>query len=128
MKEYRVRVAATTIVSIGAESWGEAIGKARELGWKYDWYELNCEAAKEDEERMGELPELRPYRSYHELLKEPEDMTEEERRRLAKIKAIPKEVVAVCEERIHRLDDYVRTAETESDRLKDFLNGEEAST
>ena len=77
---------------------------------------------------MDGIPELRPYRSYRELLKEPEDMTEEERRRLVKIKAIPKEVVTACEDRICKLHEYVLMVEAEADRLKDFLNGEDVPT
>ena len=77
---------------------------------------------------MNGISEMRPYRSYRELLKEPQDMTEEERRRLVKIKAIPKEVVTACEDRICRLHDYVMRVEAESDRLKDFLNGEDVPT
>lgn len=75
--------------------------------------------------RGDRLLELRPYRSYWELLKEPEDMTEDERRRLVKIKAIPKEDVTACEYRICQLRDYVMKAEAEADRLIDFLNGED---
>lgn len=71
---------------------------------------------------------VRPHRSYLELLAEPDDMTEVDRRRLVKIKTIPKDVVTACEERIRRFRDYVMAAEAESDRLKDFLNGEEIST
>lgn len=73
---------------------------------------------------MSETPELRKYREYRELLKEPEDMTEDERRRLTAIKAIPKEVMVACEGRIALLREHVIAMEAEMDRLLDFLNGE----
>ena len=81
-------------------------------------------AAPETEE---ELPEIRPYRTYRELLLEPTDMTFDEMRRLSVIKEIPEDVRISCEERIARLSGNVMEIEAEKDRLCNFLNGESDS-
>lgn len=67
---------------------------------------------------------FRKNRSYIELLQEPDNMTDDEKKRLVKIKAIPKEVRIACEEKIEKLSIVVMEAETERDSLYDFLNGE----
>lgn len=66
-----------------------------------------------------------PYRNYHALLAEPEDMTDEERQRLTRIKAIPQEVRGLVEKRIGALRRRVLDTEREMDTLGDFLNGNE---
>ena len=82
---------------------------------------------------------LRPYRDYKALLAEPDDMTEHERERLERIKAIYPEVREIVEDSIRRLQKSVMAAEIEmvrlresvmadermADRLIDFLNGED---
>lgn len=77
----------------------------------------------------GELLEtpfepMKRYRSRQELINEPDDMTEGEKRRLENIRAIPLEVQSLCEKRISELDVDIERLESERDALIDFLNGE----
>lgn len=69
----------------------------------------------------------RMYRQFTELLKEPDDMTAEEKARLKRIKSHPKIVVDLCQKRIDELRSGVMALEAEMDALIDFLNGEEQS-
>ena len=75
---------------------------------------------------MGEKSEtIARYRSYVELLEEPTDMTQEERRRLWNIKRIPSTVREVLLSRENDLLSQIKKLESERDALIDFLNGEE---
>ena len=66
----------------------------------------------------------RKYRSADELLTEPDDMTSEEKERLARIKAIPNVVKDLCMEELRTLHDEIMMLEKKSDIIKDYLNGE----
>lgn len=65
-----------------------------------------------------------PYRTAEELLEEPEDMTDKERERLERIKAIPESVRELCQTEITNLRSQVMELEKRSDEIIDFLNGE----
>ena len=65
-----------------------------------------------------------PYRTAEELLAEPEDMTDKERERLERIKAIPESVRELCQTEITNLRSQVMELEKRSDEIIDFLNGE----
>lgn len=66
-----------------------------------------------------------PYRTAEELLTEPEDMTDKERKRLERIKAIPESVRELCQTEVANLRSQVMELEKRSDEIIDFLNGEE---
>lgn len=70
------------------------------------------------------FPELCRYRSAGELLEEPEDMTEEERKRLVRIRAIPEPVRMLVQTEIGRIAKEVMEMEKRKDMLIDYLNGE----
>ena len=81
--------------------------------------------AKEVE--LGTDEELNPFprrRSAYELLKEPEDMTQEEKERLARIKAIPELVREVVHAEMTNLHNQIMALEKRYDELSDYLNGE----
>lgn len=65
-----------------------------------------------------------PYRTAEELLAEPEDMTDKERKRLERIKAIPESVRELCQTEVANLRNQVMELEKRSDEIIDFLNGE----
>lgn len=65
-----------------------------------------------------------PYRTAEELLTEPEDMTDKERERLERIKAIPESVRELCQTEVANLRSQVMELEKRSDEIIDFLNGE----
>lgn len=65
-----------------------------------------------------------PYRTAEELLTEPEDMTDKERKRLERIKAIPESVRELCQTEVANLRSQVMELEKRSDEIIDFLNGE----
>ena len=65
-----------------------------------------------------------PYRTAEELLAEPEDMTDKERKRLERIKAIPESVRELCQAEVANLRSQVMELEKRSDEIIDFLNGE----
>lgn len=65
-----------------------------------------------------------PYRTAEELLAEPEDMTDKERKRLERIKAIPESVRELCQTEVANLRSQVMELEKRSDEIIDFLNGE----
>lgn len=65
-----------------------------------------------------------PYRTAEELLAEPEDMTDRERKRLERIKAIPESVRELCQTEVANLRSQVMELEKRSDEIIDFLNGE----
>lgn len=65
-----------------------------------------------------------PYRTAEELLAEPEDMTDKERERLERIKAIPESVRELCQTEVANLCSQVMELEKRSDEIIDFLNGE----
>lgn len=65
-----------------------------------------------------------PYRTAEELLTEPEDMTDKERKRLERIKAIPESVRELCQTEVANLRNQVMELEKRSDEIIDFLNGE----
>lgn len=67
----------------------------------------------------------KPYRTASELLMEPDDMTEKEKERLKRIKAIPECVRHACALRVEALHCAVMALEKEHDALSDYLNGEE---
>lgn len=64
------------------------------------------------------------YRPAEELLKEPEDMTDKEKERLSRIKAIPESVKDLCKAEVENLRRQVMELEKRSDEIIDFLNGE----
>ncbi len=64
------------------------------------------------------------YRTADELLEEPEDMTDKEKERLARIKAIPELVRDLCQTEVSNLRKQVMELEKRSDEILDFLNGE----
>ena len=70
---------------------------------------------------VGFIP---PYRTAEELLAEPEDMTDKERKRLERIKAIPESVRELCQTEVANLRNQVMELEKRSDEIIDFLNGE----
>lgn len=55
----------------------------------------------------------------------PEDMTDKERKRLERIKAIPESVRELCQTEVANLRSQVMELEKRSDEIIDFLNGEE---
>lgn len=55
----------------------------------------------------------------------PEDMTDKERKRLERIKAIPESVRELCRTEVANLRSQVMELEKRSDEIIDFLNGEE---
>lgn len=67
---------------------------------------------------------IQPYRTAEELLAEPEDMTDKERKRLERIKAIPESVRELCQTEVANLRSQVMELEKRSDEIIDFLNGE----
>lgn len=71
----------------------------------------------------GYIPPNR-YRTAEELLKEPEDMTDNETERLKRIKAIPESVRDLCKAEVENLRKQVMELEKRSDEILDFLNGE----
>lgn len=71
----------------------------------------------------GYIPPRR-YRTAEELLAEPEDMTDEEKERLKRIKAIPESVRGLCQTEVSNLRKQVMELEKRSDEIIDFLNGE----
>lgn len=64
------------------------------------------------------------YRTAEELLAEPEDMTDKEKERLKRIKAIPESVRELCQTEVSSLRKQVMELEKRSDEILDFLNGE----
>lgn len=64
------------------------------------------------------------YRTAEELLKEPEDMTDKEKERLKRIKAIPESVRDLCKAEVENLRRQVMELEKRRDEIIDFLNGE----
>ena len=73
---------------------------------------------------MTANPELRQYRSASELLSEPEDMTDEEKSRLVRIRAIPELVRILVQTEIGRITEESMEWERQRDTLIDYLNGE----
>ena len=67
---------------------------------------------------------VKKYRPWHQLLKEPADMTQDEKERLARIKAIPSVAFEAARKREVVLWEQIRAFEKERDELSDFLNGE----
>lgn len=67
---------------------------------------------------------MKRYRGWQELINEPDDMTDGEKRRLENIHAIPIEVQSLCLKRIGELAVDIERLESERDALIDFLNGE----
>lgn len=71
------------------------------------------------------FPDYKLHRPYYELLKEPPDMTDEEKARLEKIKRIDPDVMRLMEKRAEQIREQVMSLEKERDAIMDFLNGEE---
>lgn len=71
----------------------------------------------------GFIPPSR-YRMAEELLEEPDDMTDKEKERLKRIKAIPESVRELCQTEVSNLRKQVMELEKRSDEILDFLNGE----
>ena len=79
-----------------------------------------------DEPTSGTIGQMK-YRSYRQLLAEPEDMSASEKERLARIKTIPETVREIVQEEIDRLRQIVMETEAKMDALNDYLNGEDLS-
>lgn len=67
--------------------------------------------------------EIKAYRSAAELENEPEDMTDEERERLQRIRAIPNIVKTIVKSEIVRITEEIMEWERQRDILTDYLNG-----
>lgn len=68
--------------------------------------------------------EMKLYRDAAELEKEPEDMTDKERERLQRIRAIPNIVKTIVHSEIGRITEEIMNRERQRDILVDYLNGE----
>lgn len=68
--------------------------------------------------------EMKLYRDAAELEKEPEDMTDKERERLQRIRAIPNIVKTIVHSEIGRITEEIMRRERQRDILVDYLNGE----
>ncbi len=68
--------------------------------------------------------EMKLYRDAVELEKEPEDMTDKERERLQRIRAIPNIVKTIVHSEIGRITEEIMKRERQRDILVDYLNGE----
>ncbi len=68
--------------------------------------------------------EMKLYRNAEELEKEPEDMTDEERERLQRIRAIPNTVKTIMYREIDIITEKIMEWERQRDILVDYLNGE----
>lgn len=68
--------------------------------------------------------EMKLYRDAAELEKEPEDMTDKERERLQRIRAIPNIVKTIVHSEIGRITEEIMKRERQRDILVDYLNGE----
>ena len=68
--------------------------------------------------------EMKLYRDAAELEKEPEDMTDKERERLQRIRAIPNIVMSIVHSEIGRITEEIMRRERQRDILVDYLNGE----
>ena len=84
-------------------------------------------------EIQAALP-FEPYRSAEELLEEPEDMTDREKERLARIKDIPEVVRELCQKEVdalhEQIDDLagqILKLNRKADVLKGYLNGEKVN-
>ncbi len=71
-----------------------------------------------------ELPKFLYYRTAGELLEAPDDMTSEEKDRLARIQAIPELVKILVHKEIDRITAEIMEREKQRDILIDYLNGE----
>ncbi len=71
-----------------------------------------------------EETKLRRYRSAAELEKEPEDMTDDEKERLIRIREIPSIVKMILQNEADRITEEVIGLEKRRDALIDYLNGE----
>lgn len=66
----------------------------------------------------------KPYRAFYELQEEPDDMTDEEKSRLERIKKIDPAVRRLMEKRAEAIRNQVIALEKERDAIMDYLNGE----
>lgn len=99
-------------MGIGDDENGGAMTGGEEV---YDIHDYGSLAAE------GFIP---PYRTAEELLAEPEDMTDKERKRLERIKAIPESVRKLCQTEVSNLHKQVMELEKRIEEILDFLNGE----
>ena len=102
-------------MGIGDDEYGGAMTGGEGV---YDIHDYGSLAAE------GFIPPIQPYRTAEELLAEPEDMTDKERKRLERIKAIPESVRELCQTEVANLRSQVMELEKRSDEIIDFLNGE----
>lgn len=72
--------------------------------------------------------EYKLYRTYADLLDEPDDMTDEEKERLKRIKAIPEPIFKMTQQHIGNLRKAVMELEKMIDDYVDYLNGEVKGT
>lgn len=70
------------------------------------------------------FPDYKPYRPYYELLKEPPDMTDEEKARLEKIKKIDPAIFRLMQEKVEAIKKQIMALEKERDAIIDYLNGD----
>ena len=105
-----------------------------------DFKELTSSIEAEIQDIRSKTPEIQaalpfePYRSAEELLEEPEDMTDREKERLARIKDIPEVVRELCQKEVdalhEQIDDLagrILKLNRKADVLKGYLNGEKVN-
>lgn len=101
-----------------------------------DFEELTSSIEAEIQDIRSKTPEIpfEPYRSAEELLEEPEDMTDREKERLARIKDIPEVVRELCQKEVdalhEQIDDLagrILKLNRKADVLKGYLNGEKVN-
>ena len=105
-----------------------------------DFEELTSSIEAEIQDIRSKTPEIQaalpfePYRSAEELLEEPEDMTDREKERLARIKDIPEVVRELCQKEVdalhEQIDDLagrILKLNRKADVLKGYLNGEKVN-
>ena len=97
----------------------------REPDYDGDMSNSLSELIAEDERKRLPLSECnRTYRTGDVLLRQPEDMTEDEKERLKRIQAIPEVARKVLQKEVNRLVDEMMELEKQLDTLVDYLNGE----